>query len=162
MLFGFKKAKFGEEHIDVAKSTSRLALVYFFQEKPLTQVQSLFQEAEKIIGKKLGSLNPTYAEILKNMAIANIAAGNYTLAFTYLNQAETIWSKKIGKRNNINAASAAVLKGDIYYKQRNYAEAEKFYENARKQYEKVFSSTHPEFVKVQSKLSKTVLYAGQV
>ena len=150
-----QKNKFGEDHIDVAKSTSRLALVYFFQEKPLTQVQSLFQEAEKIIGRKLGSQNPTYAEILKNMAIANIAAGNYSLAFTYLNQAEEVWSKKIGKRNNINAASAAVLKGDIYYKQKNYTEAERFYENARKQYEKVFNETHPEFVKVQSKLSKT-------
>lgn len=150
-----QKDKFGDEHIDVAKSTSRLALVYFFQEKPLTQVQGLFQEAERIIGKKLGSQNPTYAEILKNMAIANISAGNYSLAFTYLNQAETIWSKKIGKRNNINAASAAVLKGDIHYRQKQYSEAENFYENARKQYEKVFSSTHPEFVKVQSKLSKT-------
>ncbi len=150
-----QKATFGEEHVDVAKSTSRLALVYFFQEKPLTQVQSLFQEAERIIGKKLGSQNPTYAETLKNMAIANIAAGNYTLATTYLNQAETIWAQKIGKRNNINAASAAVLKGDIFYKQKNYSEAEKYYENARKQYERVFNKTHPEFVKVQSKLSKT-------
>ncbi len=150
-----QKNKFGPEHIDVAKSTSRLALVYFFQERPLTEVQGLFQEAERIIGKKLGSSNPTYAEILKNMAIANIAAGNYTLAFSYLSQAESIWSKKIGKRNNINAASTAVLKGDIYYKQRNYSEAEKFYENARKQYERVFNQTHPEFVKVQSKLSKT-------
>lgn len=150
-----QKDKFGEDHIDVAKSTSRLALVYFFQEKPLTQVQPLFQEAEKIIGRKLGSQNPTYAEILKNMAVANISAGNYTLAFNYLNQAEQIWSKKIGKRNNINAASAAVLKGDIYYRQKNYSEAERFYENARKQYERVFSETHPEFVKVQSKLSKT-------
>ncbi len=150
-----QKNKFGEEHIDVAKSTSRLALVYFFQEKPLTEVQSLFQEAERIIGKKLGSENPTYAGILKNMAIANIASGNYSLAFSYLSQAESIWSKRIGKRNNINAASAAVLKGDIYYKQRNYTEAEKFYENARRQYERVFNKTHPEFVKVQSKLSKT-------
>lgn len=150
-----QKAKFGEEHIDVAKTTSKLALVDFYQQKPLSQIQTLFQEAEKIIGKKLGSDNPTYAEILKNMAIANIAGGNYSLAFTYLNQAETIWSKKIGKRNNINAASAAVLKGDIYYRQKNYTEAEKFYENAQRQYERVFNDNHPEYVKVQSKLSKT-------
>ena len=150
-----QKNKFGEEHIDVAKSTSRLALVYFFQERPLTQVIPLFQEAERIIELKLGSDNPTYAEILKNMAIANIASGNYTLASSYLSQAEAIWSTKIGKRNNINAASAAVLKGDIFYRQKDYSQAERFYENARKQYEKVFSESHPEFVKVQSKLSKT-------
>ena len=115
-----QKEKFGPEHVDVGKSTSKLALVYFYQDNPLTQIQTLFQEAERIIGKKLGSNNPTYAEILKNMAIANIAAGNYSLAFTYLNQAENIWSKKLGKRNNINAATTQVLKGDIYYKQKNY------------------------------------------
>lgn len=150
-----QKATFGDEHVDVAKSTSKLALVYFFQEKPLTTVQPLFQEAERIIGKKLGSNNPTYAGILKDMAVVNISAGNYSLAFTYLNQAESVWSKKLGKRNNINAATTQVLKGDIYYRQRNYLEAEKYYEDARKQYSRVFSSTHPEFVKVQSKLSKT-------
>lgn len=150
-----QKAKFGAEHVDVGKSTSKLALVYFYQDKPLPQIQSLFQEAEGIIGKKLGSNNPTYAEILKNMAIANIAAGNYSLAFTYLNQAENIWKAKIGKRNNINAATAQVLKGDIYYKQKNYSEAENYYENAQKQYQRVFNDTHPEYVKVQSKLSKT-------
>lgn len=150
-----QKATFGDEHVDVAKSTSKLALVYFFQEKPLSTVLPLFQESLKIIVKKLGSENPTYAEILKNMAIANIAEANYTLASSYLDEAQAIWSKKIGKRNNINAATTQVLKGDIYYRQRNYTEAEKFYENARKQYSRVFSSTHPEFVKVQSKLSKT-------
>ncbi|MFK7953906.1 MAG: CHAT domain-containing protein [Ekhidna sp.] len=150
-----QKTTFGDEHVDVAKSTSKLALVYFFQEKPLTKVQPLFQEAERIIGKKLGSNNPTYAEILKNMAVANIAAANYSLAITYLNQAESIWSKKIGKRNNINAATTQVLKGDINYRQKEYSKAERFYENARKQYSRVFSETHPEFVKVQSKLSKT-------
>ncbi|MEQ9006644.1 MAG: tetratricopeptide repeat protein, partial [Ekhidna sp.] len=150
-----QKDKFGPEHVDVGNSTSKLALVYFYQDKPLPQIQTLFQEAENIIGKKLGSSNPTYAEILKNMAIANIAAGNYSLAFTYLNQAEAIWKKKIGKRNNINAATALVLKGDIFYKQKNYAQAEDYYEDAQKQYQRVFNNTHPEYVKVQSKLSKT-------
>ncbi|GAB4238083.1 MAG: hypothetical protein Tsb0034_13480 [Ekhidna sp.] len=150
-----QKSKFGEEHIDVGKSISKLALVYFYEDKPLPEIQRLFQQAEGIIGKKLGSQNPTYAEILKNMAIANIAAGNYSLAFTYLDQAESIWKAKIGKRNNINAATAQVLKGDIYYRQKNYAEAERFYKDAVKQYNRVFNNTHPEYVKVQSKLSKT-------
>ncbi len=150
-----QKNTFGDEHVDVAKSTSKLALVYFFQEKPLTTVLPLFVEAETIIGKKLGSNNPTYAEILKNTAVVYIASSEYSLAFSYLNQAEAIWSKKLGKRNNINAATTQVLKGDIYYRQRNYTEAEKYYEDARKQYSRVFSNTHPEFVKVQSKLSKT-------
>lgn len=150
-----QKEKFGDDHIDVGKSISKLALVYFYQNKPLTQIQSLFQDAEKIIGSKLGSNNPTYADILKNMAIVNISASNYSLSFTYLSQAEKIWTKRLGKRNNINAATAQVLKGDIYYRQKNYTEAERFYEDAEKQYARVFSENHPDFVKVQSKLSKT-------
>lgn len=150
-----QKEKFGPDHVDVGKSASQLALVYFYENKPITEVQSLFQESERIIGKKLGSNNPTYAQVLMSMAIANIAAGNYSLAFTYLDQAENIWKGKLGKRNNISAATTEVLKGDIYYKQRNYSTAEDFYESAQKQYERVFSETHPEFVKVQSKLSKT-------
>ncbi|MEM9341242.1 MAG: CHAT domain-containing tetratricopeptide repeat protein, partial [Bacteroidota bacterium] len=123
--------------------------------KPNITVQCLVQESENLIGQKLGSQNPPYAEILKNMAIANIAAGNYKLALNYLNQAETIWAQKIGKRNNINAASVAVLKGDISYRQKDYDGAESFYEDARRQYDRVFNKTHPEYVKVQSKLSKT-------
>ena len=150
-----QKSKFGEEHIDVGNSISKLALVYFYQDKPLPDIQKQFQQAEQIIGKKLGSNNPTYAEILKNMAIVNVAAGNYSLAFSYLNQAERIWAQKIGKRNNINAATSQVLKGDIYYRQKNYTEAEKFYKDAQKQFQRVFNDSHPEYVKVQSKLSKT-------
>jgi len=150
-----QKETFGNEHVDVAKTISRLALVNFYKGRPVFEVQSLFQEAEKIIGKKLGSNNPTYAEILKNLAIINTASKNYNLAFSYINDAEKIWAAKIGKRNNINAAIAKVIKGDIYYHQNNYNEAEKFYENAKKQYEKVFNESHPEYVKVLSKLGKT-------
>lgn len=150
-----QKNTFGDQHIDVGKSISKLALVYFYQDKPLTEIEERFQIAEQIIGKGLGSNNPTYAEILKNMAIANIASGKYRFAFTYLNQAETIWKSKIGKRNNVNAANALALKGDIYYKQKKYKEAEDFYESAQKQYVRIFNENHPEFVKVQSKLSKT-------
>ncbi len=155
-----QKMQFGSEHVDVAKSISELALVKYYQGAPLKEVQDLFTQAERIIGAKLGASNPTYAEILKNLAIVNIAAEQYNIAFTYLDDAGRIWSSKIGRRNNINAATINVLKGDIYYRQRRYNRAERFYEEAKKQYEKFFSDSHPEFVKVQSKLSKTYYMQG--
>jgi CHAT domain-containing protein len=152
--------RFGAQHVDVGKSTSQLALVNFYQGKPITDVQKQFGVAEKIIGASLGSNNPTYAEILKNMAVANIAAGNYSLANQYLDDAAKIWSQKIGKRNNVNIATVALLKGDINYRQANYAQAEGFYNDALKQYGKVFSDAHPEYVKVQAKLSRTYYMQG--
>lgn len=152
--------RFGPDHADVGKSTSQLALVNFYQGKPIDEVQKKFAESERIIGTSLGSNNPTYAEILKNMAIANIAAGNYTIADQYLNDAQRIWSQKIGSRNNINVANVALLKGDINYRQKRYAQAENFYNDALRQYQKVFSSKHPEYVKVQAKLSKTYYMQG--
>ena len=155
-----QKVQFGTEHVDVAKSTSELALVKFYQGAPLKVVQDLFIEAERIIGAKLGASNPTYAEILKNLAIVNIAAEQYNIAFTYLDDAGRIWNDKIGRRNNINAATINVLKGDIYYRQTSYNRAERYYQDAKKQYEKFFSNSHPEFVKVQSKLSKTFYMQG--
>lgn len=152
--------RFGKQHVDVGKSISQLALVNFYQGKPIADVQARFAEAEKIIGSGLGSTNPTYAEILKNMAVANIAAGNYAIANQYLDDAGKIWSQKIGRRNNINLATIAVLKGDINYRQANYAMAESFYNDGLRQYVKVFSDKHPEYVKVQAKLSRTYYMQG--
>ncbi|MDW3195701.1 MAG: CHAT domain-containing protein [Cytophagales bacterium] len=155
-----QKKQFGAEHVDVAKSISDLALVKYYQGASLEQVQDLFTQAETIIGAKLGASNPTYAEILKNLAIVNIAAEQYNIAFSFLDDAGRIWSAKIGRRNNINAATINMLKGDIYYRQKRYNRAERFYEDAKKQFEKFFSDSHPEFVKVQSKLSKTYFMQG--
>ncbi len=155
-----QKMQFGSEHVDVAKSISELALVKYYQGAPLDEVQDLFTQAERIIGARLGASNPTYAEILKNLAIVNIAAEQYNIAFSYLDDAGRIWNSKIGRRNNINAATINMLKGDIYYRQKRYNRAERFYEDAKKQFEKFFSDSHPEFVKVQSKLSKTYFMQG--
>lgn len=155
-----QRLHFGREHVDVAKSMSTLALVKFYKDEPEDEVLALFGQSEKIIGKKLGASNPTYAEVLKNLAIVNIAGGQYSIAFTYLDDAGRIWDAKIGRRNNINAATINVLKGDIYYRQKQYAKAENFYERAKKQFEKFFNDSHPEFVRVQSKLAKTYYMQG--
>ncbi len=153
--------RFGPEHVDVGKSISQLALVNYYQGKPITEVQQRFAQAEKIIGASLGSSNPTYAEILKNMAVANISAGNYVRANQYLDDANRIWSAKIGKKNNINAATVVLLKGDISYRQKRYSEAESRYSDALKQFDRIFSDQHPEYVKVQAKLSRTYYMQGQ-
>jgi len=155
-----QKSQFGDDHIDVGKSVSKLALVKYFKNDPISEVNSLFTEAESIIGSRLGSQNPTYAEILKDMAIAAMAQGQYTAAFSYLDDAGRIWEKRLSKRNNIKAAEIDVLQGDIFYRQKDYKKADNQYEKAKKRFEKFFDDKHPEFVKVQSKLSKTYYMQG--
>ena len=157
-----REQQFGRDHIDVARALSSLALVKFYNNQSTEEVEELFLRSERIIARKLGGTNPYYAEVLKNLAIVYIAKKNYNEAFRLLDRAGGIWSAKIGRRNNINAATIDVLKGDIYYGQHNYSEAEKYYDNAKKLYTSIFSNNHPEYVKVLSKLSKTYFMKGDV
>lgn len=161
-VIDIREKQFGRSHIDVARAVSELALVKFYNNEPIDEVEELFLRAEKIVGRKLGASNPSYAEVLKNLAIVYIAEEKFEEAFSFLDQAGAIWSKKIGRRNNINAATINVLRGDIYYSKKDYESANGFYADAKKLYEGFFNDNHPEYVKVLSKLSKAYFMQGDV
>ncbi|MCI0751852.1 MAG: CHAT domain-containing protein, partial [Flammeovirgaceae bacterium] len=149
-----QEKQFGRNHIEVAKSLSQLALIKFYKGDNRQDVEKLMLEARDIMAGKLGKDNPQYAEILKNVAVLYVSEKKFDVAFNSLTVAESIWRAKTGSKNNINAAGIYVLTGDIYYQQKNYKNAEKFYNQAKDIYEKFFSTTHPEYVKVLSKLAK--------
>lgn len=149
-----QEKQFTRNHIEVARSLSQLALIKFYKGSNKDEVEKLMMEARDIIANKLGKDNPQYAEIMKNIAVLYISEKKYELAFNSLTIAESIWKAKTGKKNNINSASIYTLTGDVYYQQKNYAKAEEFYTQSKDLYEKFFSITHPEYVKVLSKLSK--------
>ncbi len=149
-----QEKQFGRSHVEVAKSLSQLALVKFYKGGNKQEVEKLLLESRDIMLKKLGNENPQYAEILKNVAVLYISEKRFDIAFNSLTIAETIWKAKAGKKRNINTASIYTLTGDVYYQQKNYKKAEEFYNKAKKLYEDFFSRTHPEYVKVVSKLSK--------
>lgn len=149
-----QEKQFGRKHIEVAKSLSQLALIKFYKGDDRKEVEKLMLESRDIMADKLGKDNPQYAEILKNVAVLYISEKKYDVAFASLTIAENIWRAKTGTKNNINAASIYTLTGDVYYQLKNYKKADEFYTKAKDLYEKFFSSTHPEYVKVLSKLSK--------
>lgn len=149
-----QEKQFGRNHVEVAKSLSQLALIKFYKGDNKAKVEELMLEARDIMANKLGKDNPQYAEILKNVAVLYISEKKYDVAFNSLTIAENIWRAKTGTKNNINAASIYTLTGDVYYQQKNYRKADEFYSKAKKLYEDFFSSSHPEYVKVLSKLSK--------
>lgn len=149
-----QEKQFGHNHIEVAKSLARLALVKFYKGDKPGEVEKMMLDAQNIMGNRLGKENPQYAEILKNVAILNIAQKKYTVAFSSLTQAEAIWRSKTGSKTNINAASIFTLTGDVYYQMKNYVKAEEFYNKAKDIYEKYFNKQHPEYVKILSKVAK--------
>ena len=149
-----QEKQFGRNHIEVAKSASQLALIKFYKGDNKQQIEKLMLEARDIMAAKLGKDNPQYAEILKNVAVLYISERKFDIAFNALTVAEGIWKAKTGRKNNINTASIYTLTGDVYYQLKNYKKAEEFYIKSKNLYEKFFSITHPEYVKVLSKLSK--------
>ncbi len=149
-----QEKQFGRNHIEVAKSLSQLAMIKFHKGDKPAEIEKILVEAREIMGTKLGRDNPQYAEILKNVATLNISQRKYNEAFGVLTQAEGIWRAKTGTKTNINAAAIYTLTGDVYYQTKNYKRAQEFYTSAQDIYEKYFSKTHPEYVKILSKQSK--------
>lgn len=149
-----QEKQFGRNHIEVAKSLAQLSLIKFYKGDNRKEVEKLMLEARSIMETKLGKENPQYAEVLKNVAVVYISEKKYEIAFNSLTIAESIWRAKTGTKYNINAASIYTLTGDVYYQLKNYTKAEEFYNQSKNLYEKFFSATHPEYVKVLSKLSK--------
>lgn len=149
-----QEKQFGRNHIEVAKSLAQLALIKFHKGDAYQPTEKVMLEARDIMAAKLGKENPQYAEILKNVAVLYISDKRYDLAFNSLTVAESIWRAKTGNKTNINAAAIYTLTGDVYYQIKNYGKAEEFYNKAKDLYEKFFSTKHPEYVKILSKLSK--------
>jgi CHAT domain-containing protein len=149
-----QEKQFGRNHIEVAKSLAQLSLIKFHKGEPFDKVEKLMIEAQEIMGSRLGKENPQYADILKNVAVINIAAKKYNAAFSSLTQAEGIWRTKTGSKNNINAAAIFTLTGDVFYQIKNYKKAEEYYVQAKNIYEKYFNKNHPEYVKILSKQAK--------
>lgn len=149
-----QQKQFGRNHIEVAKCLSQLALIKFYHKGDKKEVERLLLEARQIMGDKLGKENPQYAEILKSVAILYISEKRFDIAFNSLTQAEQIWRAKTGSKRNVNAASIYALTGDVFYQQKNYSKAEEFYNKAKDLYERFFSKTHPEYVKILSKQAK--------
>lgn len=146
--------EFGSDHIEVAKSVSQLALIRFHNGDDREEVEKDFKRALEIIGKRLGKDNPQYAEVLKDVAVLYISEKKFDLAFSALTQAEGIWRAKTGSKSNINAAAIYTLTGDVYYQLKLYDKAEDFYNQGKNIYVDNFSRTHPEYVRVISKLAK--------
>ena len=155
-----QKAVYGNEHIEVAKSLSRLALLKFYKNEPPKTIEPIFDESKRIIAEKIGNRTPMYADVIKGLSIIYIEENRFDDAFNSLSLAESIWKTRLKAKKNLNLADIYSLTGDVYYQQKEYAKAEEKYNEAKKLYEDFFSKDHPEYVQVLSKLSKVYYMQG--
>ena len=149
-----QQAQFGKNHLEVAKSLSTLSLVRKERGDDPKAIMKTLAEARSIVAEQLGTDTPPYADVLKDMAVISIAMKQYPQALAMLSEAENIWTKKTGSKNSIKAASIFSLTGDVYYHSHHYDRSEDFYNRGKAIYETNFSKTHPEYVKIISKLSR--------
>jgi CHAT domain-containing protein len=149
-----QEKQFGRNHIEVAKSLAQLGIIKFYKGDSPKEVEDILMQAQQIMGDRLGTTNPQYAEILKKVAIVKISEKKFSEAVTALTQAEAIWSKKTGTKTNINLASIYTLTGELFYQMKNYPKAEEYYSQAGKIYDTYFNKNHPEYVKILSKQAK--------
>lgn len=150
----------GERHFEVAQVYARLAMVLFNDNSANPQAAQYLQQATNIIADRLGTENPTYAQVLTYAAYLNIAAGKYQAAFDNLETAEGIWVKRVGKKNNVNAATINVLLGDVHYNLYNYRKARQHYQKSARLFERYFNDSHPDYVKVLAKTSRLEYMEG--
>lgn len=155
------ETQFGRTHVDVATSISRLAIAKFYGgDKDYKLIEDLLFESKDIIGKRFTVLSPLYADLLKDLSTFFISQEKLEDALSFLNQSQKIWEAKAGRRNNIKAADIHVLRGDVYYRQSRYDEAEKEYRSSQKLNEKFFNDKHPDYVKATARLSKLYYMSG--
>jgi len=155
-----QKSTYGNEHIEVAKSLSQLAIIKFYKNEPPKTIEPIFDESKRIIADKIGNRTPMYADVIKDLSIIYIEQNKFDDAFNSLALAESIWKLRVKDKKNLNLASIYSLTGDIYYQQKKYEKAEEKYNQAKKLYEGFFSKEHPDYVQVISKLSKVYYMQG--
>jgi CHAT domain-containing protein len=150
-----QKKQLGNNHIDLAATISNISLLKFQSTKNVEQSIKYLSDAIEIVKKNIGTDNPQYANQITNLATLYIEAKNFDKASQLLQEANTIWLKVMGSKNNVNTADINMLEGAIFYRQEKFSSAQaKFYE-ARKLYKSIFSKQHPGYVKASSKLAHT-------
>src|SRR5690606_3212873 len=150
----------GERHFEVAQMYAKLAMALFADNSANAHVHQYLQKAAKIIEDRLGIETPAYAQLLTYTAYLNIAEGKYPEAFKNLEAAEKVWVKKVGKRNNVNAATINLLLGDVHYNLYDYRKARQHYQKSARLFERYFNDSHPEYVTVLAKTSRLEYMEG--
>ena len=121
--------------------------------KNLQEADYLYEKAKKIIENSLGTLNPSYANLLVKQAVLLAKSGDYERGFNNLKAAEKFWLVKLGTQNT-NIAEINYIRGNMYYQQKLYSQALKSYQTASEQYAYIFNKSNIGYLNANTGIAK--------
>jgi CHAT domain-containing protein len=149
----------GYDNINLADALVDLAIIRYNLGSDANDSRKMLFESNSILKKQLGSDNPSYINGLKTLAFFQMETNQLASADSLIAASEKYWETKLGK-NNVYTPELDLMWGDLYRKQRKYAQALNKYEDALSLYKSKFSSQHPDYVKTLSRIAKTYYAKG--
>lgn len=156
-----KEEALGRNNLAMANTLTQLALIKFYDDEPIEDVENLLLESEGIILDKLGSQNPIYAEFLKKTALIYLRNGDAAKADRNLQKAYGVWETLEGK-HGVNKAEIRTLRAQVYTVNGRYFEAEEAYKISQKDYKKIFNKEHPSYMRTMGGLARVYFASGDL
>ncbi len=154
------KKIYGEENIKLGMILHEYVLakmeahVYSKSKKDITkELDQVVVHSFNIIKKEFGDQSSAFAYALEDAAIYYIISSRYNLALESIQQAQTIWTKKLGEIN-INNARLVMLSGKIHARLRAYDKSVNAFESAKVIYKDLFNDEHPGYVEALGECAK--------
>ncbi len=141
----------GPEHLDLASSMNKLAVLYRPQKK-YRQAERLHQRALRIRERALGPQHPDVGTSLNNLAVLYMDMGNQEQAEYFCLRGLAIREQAWGHEHPEVAISLHNL-ASIYYDQRKYAQAEALQQRVLAIREKTLEPAHPDLASALSQLA---------
>jgi CHAT domain-containing protein len=152
----------GRRNVQVAQSLRQAALIRFYNQENLGDIEKLLQESANIVAENLGEGTPLYAESLKTLALVNLENRKYAEASQRLQQAAAIWAKALKTTNSVNAAALNLIMGDVASRQGKAADAEARYAQAREGFRELLGEKHPDYIRSLSRLARLQFGQGNL
>ena len=149
----------GYDNINLADALVDMAIIRYNLGGDVNDSRKMLFESNSILKKQLGSDNPSYVNGLKTLAFFQMETNQLASADSLIAASEKYWETKLGK-NNVYTPEIDLIWGDLYRKQRKYAQALQKYQDALSLYKSKFSSQHPDYVKTLSRIAKTYYAKG--
>lgn len=135
------KKKFGNSHLDVAKSLNDLAVLYYSQGK-YEEAKQLYQEALVLRKSLLVEDHPDVAENLNNLAVVHYYQGSYEKAKQLYQEALVLRKSSLGN-HHIDVAESLNNLAVLYRVQGKYRESELLYREALEIKKLLLGTHHP-------------------
>ncbi len=154
-----KTKSLGENNIDLVNTYVRLAIIKYYNKEEWTEVEKLLKKAEAVTREGLGQQNPIYAGVLQKTASIYLENGETNRAEENLLRARDIWLT-LDTEARKKIADIDVLIAQVDIRQGNLVDAEDKLEGALTDYKKIFSKTHPDYIRTKATLAKLYFKMG--